>query len=279
MATTQTNINSAELPAETTYITNELMGDGLGSQFQHIISVILISLQENCKFVYNPIQRIQHNYMDDPHYIQKVEDLMNIRAFFPSIYDDAGIDEDTKQKIIYCGMDAKYHIDRNIDEYGRHLPFVREMFWENKMRASASAREQKKKIVVAAHIRRVNEIDKLLPVLEPERFSTSNDFYIETMQKIILEHRGGDGDDGGGCVLEFHIYSQGEVADFNDFLCIPNIFLHINGDVFETFVDLVSADILITSFSSFSYTAALLNENTVYYHRFWHSPLKHWILL
>ena len=253
-----------------TYISNGLLGDGLGSQFQHIISVLLIAMKENCEFIYNPIQRIQHNYDNDPLYIQKVEELMNIRPFFDNIEEG---NKNLPDDLIYCDMDAKYYIDKNIDAYAttEAMTEVRNMFWENKIKYKTEKKEHK---IVAAHIRRINEIDKTLPYLEPERFTTTYDYYINIMKKILQEHVLCEKTKED--VLEFHIYSQGNIEDFDDFLCIPNLILHINENVFSTFIDLVQADILITSFSSFSYTAALLNENTIYYHKFWHEPMKHW---
>jgi hypothetical protein len=39
------------------------------------------------------------------------------------------------------------------------------------------------------------------------------------------------------------------------------------------------SDILVMSKSSFSYSAALLNENIVYYPKdFWHKKASHWII-
>ena len=40
---------------------------------------------------------------------------------------------------------------------------------------------------------------------------------------------------------------------------------------------LVSAEILVTSASSLSYTSALLSYGEIYYKQFWHPPSKEWI--
>lgn len=39
---------------------------------------------------------------------------------------------------------------------------------------------------------------------------------------------------------------------------------------------MATANILLTSKSSFSYAAAMLNENIVYYLPFWHKPSEKW---
>ena len=38
------------------------------------------------------------------------------------------------------------------------------------------------------------------------------------------------------------------------------------------------SDILVTSASSFSYSAALLNNGEIYYKPFWHPPMNNWII-
>ncbi len=45
----------------------------------------------------------------------------------------------------------------------------------------------------------------------------------------------------------------------------------------EAWLSLVGADILVTSHSSFSYSAGLYNEGLTVYSEFWHSPLPSWI--
>ena len=78
--------------------------------------------------------------------------------------------------------------------------------------------------------------------------------------------------------LCFHIYSQGNIENFN---CYKNddVILHIDEDVTTTFIGLVGSDILVMSASSFSYIAAILTDAEVYYLPFWHKPKKEWIIL
>ena len=48
--------------------------------------------------------------------------------------------------------------------------------------------------------------------------------------------------------------------------------------VIDTFIGLVAADILITSRSSFSYSAAIISDGEIYYQQFWHPPGDKWII-
>ena len=79
-----------------------------------------------------------------------------------------------------------------------------------------------------------------------------------------------------------HIFSQGEESDFKDITDSFNnksIIFHLNEEIQLTFHSLVKADYLIIAKSSFSYSAALFNENTVIGNtvtRWWHKPLKKW---
>lgn len=71
------------------------------------------------------------------------------------------------------------------------------------------------------------------------------------------------------------IYSQGKIDDFKE-IALDNVHFFLDGDIKKTFHDLVTAKILVTSKSSFSYSAALLSTGTVYHLPFWAKPLGHW---
>ena len=74
------------------------------------------------------------------------------------------------------------------------------------------------------------------------------------------------------------IFSEGSIKDFNE-LKGKNLSFKLNKSIEETFHSLVSAKILVTAKSSFSYSAAILNSNEIYYINFWHKPLKSWKII
>ena len=78
--------------------------------------------------------------------------------------------------------------------------------------------------------------------------------------------------------IKIHIFSQGNINLFKYFNSEKIIF-HLNETIEKTFLLFCFADILVTSASSFSYTAALLNNNEIYYTKFWHPPLKNWNII
>lgn len=257
------------------YITNCHTNDGFGSQFQTIVSLILVCLESGNQFIYNPIHFLSHNYENDPTFIQKANNLMNISSKFPTIERQSQVEE---LRIHICDMSIKYIIDRDIETYTKEksLKLLREMFWENKDRSLLFGGDTSH-THVAIHIRRQNPHDILsFPDKETPpsdykyRIGTPTSYYLKVM-KIIRENHSPDKPP-----ILFHIYSQGDINLFDPFISEDTI-LHINSDLFLSFTEMVAADILVTGHSSFSYIAAYFNEGTVYYWPFWHQPKKNWI--
>lgn len=63
----------------------------------------------------------------------------------------------------------------------------------------------------------------------------------------------------GSDALDVHVFSQGDPSQFSAFESLPNAHLHLDEDVFWTFHQLVEADILVMSPSSFSYVAGIIS--------------------
>jgi hypothetical protein len=260
------------------YVTNCLTNDGFGSQFQLIISLILVCIENGYQFIYNPIHSLEHNYENDTNFICKANHTMNLSSKFPTIEHQSQVEE---LRIHICDMTVKYVIDADIEKYTKEesLKLIREMFWENKDRSLLFQENSLKKLYthVAIHIRRPNPhdansfVDKDTPKDDYfYRVGTPDSYYLKVMQIIRESHS------PEKPPLLFHIYSQGDISLFNSFVSEDTV-LHINSDVFLSFTEMVGADILFTSFSSFSYIAAFLNEGTIYYHPFWHPPKNNWI--
>jgi hypothetical protein len=249
-----------------TVITNVSLSDGFGSQYQHIISCILICIHKKYTFIYTPIQKMEHNYNNDPHFIENIEEFMNLRKFFTTIEESS---EEEKKNMRVFGMDAKYEIDRHVDTYANEnaLYIIRYMFWENK---NKNAIFNHKYTNVVIHIRRHNMHDNRI-----EGTNTPSHIYMNIIRKIREENPDKK--------LLFHIHSQGEEHEFEMFRQnngtgeAHDIILYLNCDLRESFLQMCAADILVISASSFSYIAAFICEGTVYYIPFWHRPRNTWI--
>lgn len=72
------------------------------------------------------------------------------------------------------------------------------------------------------------------------------------------------------------IHSEGMLTNFSDALRSAATSFRLNAPAVEAFHSFVTAKVLVMAKSSFSYTAAFLNENHVYYPSFWHEPLSRW---
>jgi len=241
-------------------MSNYPMSDGFGSQFQHIICCILIAYKMGHTFVYNPLSIMEHNYDNEPDFIENMENLMNIKPYFMSVKDESLMN----RHIEYWEMPAKYAIDANVESYvtDESLEKIKTMFWANKSRDVF----KNEKINVAVHIRRPNSHDINA---EAVRY-TSDIFYMNALTRIRREYAGKD--------LLFHIYSQGDSSLF-DMYKAEDVVLHIDEALCSTFIQMVASDILVTSLSSLSYIAGYLTDGVVYYHPFWHPPRNKWILL
>jgi hypothetical protein len=240
-------------------ITAVTLNDGLGSQLQCNLWTILYAIHHGFTFHYTPIKKIDHNYDNDPEFINRVEDLFNLANTYP-IYKEP--------KSVSYFKQVYSELRKNISIYAtpERLKELRNAFWKNKNKNFFN----NNKFNVAVHIRRPNSHDNRTKV------STTPDlYYLNIIKSIRSEHKDKD--------LQFHIYSQGDLNNFEiykgktdsndkkDDTC-----LHINEEIVSTFIAMVSADILVTSQISFSYSAALLNENIIYYLKFWDPPLNHW---
>ena len=87
-----------------------------------------------------------------------------------------------------------------------------------------------------------------------------NNAYIKCMKALSERYR------DVGKPLAFHIFSEGEMADFQSIIDeFPDAIFHLDADIKLTHYHMVMADALVTAISSFSRTAGFLSTNDVYY--------------
>jgi hypothetical protein len=231
--------------------------DGFGAQFQGIIYTIIFAYFNDYEYVNRPIEFVDHNYDNNYNFMETIHNCMNIQDNYLNISQVNSFIEIPREYIYNV-------VDTNIDRYMSYNPAINKIkycFWKNK-----NKNVYKNDIFnVAVHIRRPNCCDD-----GSERGDTEDIYYINTINHIREKYKSKK--------ILFHIYSQG---DINNFDCYKNddVIFHINQEVTSTFIELVGANVLITSKSSFSYTAALLSDGEVYYLPFWHPPKKEWIIL
>lgn len=204
-------------------------------------------------FLYTPFKEMEHNYECSTDFIEKKENLINFINNFE-------INKDLEIQSRINDGDYIRFFESNLDECTNSwsLIKIKEIFRSNKKRENYFDYEH---LHIAIHIRRLNSHDN-----RDSGRSVSDDDYkniIESLRKIYP-------------APQFHIFSQGNIDHFKITYNSEDVVLHINESIEDTFTAMVLADVLVTSISSFSYTAGLLSEGVIYYIPFWHPPLPHW---
>ena len=232
--------------------------DGFGAQYQKILQTYIFCKLNNLNFLYKPFSIVEHNYDNDINYVDKIENLINLKNNITNINPS-----DTIRELDYNSI-VRPFFESNIDLCceSEHMKFIKDCYWSNKDKNIFN----NDRFNVAIHIRRENYIDR---GLAGDRANTPNSYYLNIMNHIRVKYKDKN--------ILFHVYSQGVINNFKD-LGSNNVIFYLNYDVFQTFHGLVSSDVLVISPSSFSYVAALISDAEIYYKFFWHNPKKKWII-
>jgi len=232
--------------------------DGFGAQLQTMVCCILIAEHSGNKYIHTPIKNMEHNYDNEEDFISKAEECMNLKNNYDCIDDIDNLTLVTKMNIgqIINTFESNINVYLNSES----LKNIKKNFWKNKNRNFFSNDHMN----ISVHIRRHNKHDNRINGTD-----TPLEYYFNLISYIKQKY--------SDKKLTFHIYSQNDISDYDKF-DKSNLSFHLNENVFDTFTGLVAADILITSRSSFSYTAAILSDGEIYYQPFWHRPGEKWII-
>lgn len=225
-------------------LTNPSRSDGFGAQFQTIIGSLVYARVYDLKFYYTPFEKMEHDYENDPQFLDKKEEMIGWKSHFPIA--NGKVPRKSAQEIVFF-MD---HLNWNNLKAQEALEEIKTIFWKSEPQIK----------MIAVHIRRRNIHDS-----RDQGTQVPDDHFLKVIEKTQKEFP----------ELPVHIFSQGKL------FCERYIkyTLHIDESVEETFSSLVKAQVLITSPSSLSYSAALLSQGTVYFTPFWHQPLPHWKII
>lgn len=227
--------------------------DGFGGQFQTIVNAICIIEENNFgKYIHVPICEIEHNYDNDPNFLDKIEEIMNLKKYYTptEIPDCITLIHPTE-----CIRLFDHHLNHYANS--KTMNKLKQIFWENKSKSNYD----KNNYNVAVHIRRPNKCDNRIAGSDTEL-----KYYIDKM-KIVFEKQPNS---------LFYIFSQNSDDNYQEIPSYMKVVFCIDKPLDETFISLVGADALIMSKSSLSYTAALLSDGEIYYNPFWHPPLDKW---
>lgn len=255
------------------YLTYVPYIDGMGAQYQRVIGLIALAYAHECTYVHTSVNQMDHV---TPAEVIEIEHFLQINSYYNKANIKFDVEYNIKSEEVECSILhfksqsntsnilLKIHnclaiLDANTQLYNKVMPMLRNI---NQCRDLIHF--NKNVINIAVHIRRgdvsnVKNSDRYLPT----------SYFKTIIDKLLVQFSGAN----------VCIFTEITPENRDEFNIFTNIKIISGGDVLITFEHLSKADILITSKSSFSYVAALYNENTVLYTNFWHKPLPHWKLL
>lgn len=257
-------------------VTIQARTDGFGAHFQHYMWAAYYANQHECQFLMPEIRDIEHNYGNKETWVQELTNFMTLNKLFDT-YDF--------QKHGYASMltQSSYcnFVESNIDQFleSHIMCEIRDRFFKDNDhlldKYFIRKPEMKDAINIAVHVRRNNSCDCRLVDPVTTRFDIFKTEIDKLIQEIPVDKN-----------IRLHIISQASFAEIREAFFgylrsgengrKVTIALHLNDEVQGPFLAMATADYLITSPSSFSYSAALLNRGTVIYYPFWHNPSKKW---
>jgi hypothetical protein len=235
-------------------ITNLSINDGFGAQYHNLIMTLYYADENDIDFVYTPFEDMEHNYEQDPYFLEKKELLINFRGNFNTDYSGRARKNYSKYGVSQVLSTFKNFVEEDIDKFAnsKTIETVKTLFKTGKK----SRFVESNGTVVAIHIRRPNPHDSRI-----DGADTPDNVYLELIKKLESDN------------THFHIYSQ-KGLDKEKYK--GNVVFHIDTPIEETFTDFVFSDVLVLSRSTFSYVAGLLHEGPVYYLPFWHKAPSKW---
>ena len=284
-STSESNIvelsSSLTVPMKKRFYSTIPFDDGLGAQFQRFAWTCIYAEEcEESTFIYRSPEKMAHNYTGEPNYIEKLETLMNMKPHYMN-YNEACLDKTIDNILTPDFYDIFNYVERNIDKCmkSESMARIKKYYWQNK--DSVRDRPRLYRIAdgdctythhLAAHIRRPN-CDDTRPNGGEEY---TNEYYIKSLLAVREKYIKQDSSNR----IQFHIYSQGSEEKFANIsgheILGPDIMMHINDSNEDTYLAMTMADILITSASSYSYSAAFFCNGDIFYTEFWHKPCSWW---
>jgi hypothetical protein len=229
------------------YYTLSKRQDGFGAQYHTIMSIIAFCKFNNYIYIHTPFTKMGHNVDINKlnHFIGINNDYLIVNNLMPK----------NKDKIIseQFSRIVHYHKNPSIFYTDEVLKIIRNFYYYTEKPIIEN-------IDIAIHIRR-GDVDKN----NLKRYTDNNE-YCQIIKSLKIKYPN----------YNITVFSEGKIEDFKE-LELNEKYFKLNLDICETFHNLVCAKILILAKSSFSYSAALLNQNIIYYQDFWHKPLNNWL--
>jgi len=264
------------------YLKYNVYVDGLGAQYQRIISILALAKKYDCQYIHESIKSYEHISNENSEYYELIEQYFQIYKinvnksniafdkidFLKGNITSKHMDyykEISKNINVLLILDHPYNIfDKEPNNYDIIMPLLREIKQTLYLPEYNNVDKN-----IAIHIRRGD----VSPYSNNNRYVDLS-YYQNIINKLADKYKNG----------KFFIFteiSNNNKEEFENFIKKNkndniNIKLMADLDILLTLEYLIKADVLVMSKSSFSYIAGLYNNNEVYYMDFWHSKLDRW---
>jgi hypothetical protein len=249
--------------------------DGVGAQALAIMSTMLFAKESGLTYVHTPFKEIAHNAEQDPQWEIQWEEFFGLGKKELDISQCNHLNVVKIQQLSSISLNSPstiFEVDQchqyaNLfpNKYEKIIPQLREKYLSSKRISSLCSDRD---VSICLHVRR-GDVD--FQGVYAARY-THNSYCVKVLSQVVDIVR------EQGLNPKISLYSQGEIKDFRE-LERMGVVLNLNQCPFFTLEELVNADILIMSKSTFSYVSALLSNNIKIYEPFYSKPLNDWLAI
>jgi hypothetical protein len=254
--------------------------DGLGSQVQAHYSTYLFARILNIHFAYCPPEYIDH--LDEKNQSEEIAQFtrqFGLERLGLSMTDvsnrkEISLDDAkamiqaapslifNKKAVLFSKSQFNHVADLKISAYEKIRTELRRVYNP----VTDTSKGDKDVFTIALHVRRGDVND----VQHAHRY-TSNEILLKRIKTISSRYQ------KNNLSFRIYLYSTGKEEEFGTEIG-GLVTFRLNQNPFQSFDELVQADVLVMAKSSFSYCAGILNEGDVFYEPFWHKPLPDWLI-
>lgn len=243
--------------------------DGAGSQAQAAMSAICFAEAHGLEYVHRPFTTIEHPETGMAEWARAWETHFNLgdgerqlcQTDAPVIALDRLPMVPRADDVIVAAQHYLHFCNSDPNAWERVVPLLRKKYSRNKGRKSRA------ELHIAVHMRRGDISGENWKVA---RNFTPNASFLAALKRILAIVSAKVPD------VRVSVFSQGHPEIFADFSRL-GCELRLDEPALATHAELVDADVLVMSKSSFSYTAALLGEGIAVYDPHKYRPLSDWI--
>ena len=259
-------------------------GAGIGHQIANWIAGYWYARQFGLNFAQIPFAQKNWNYIlgfgENEVTTETLIKEQGYKKVLLPLFDESNIEEIERtiriidsyrdEKVVFIAeQDQPYR-----DQYGV-MDNIKYKFHHAKSRTQDRIIYEKDKFNIAIHVRR-GDIEIVKKNKNPNLIMRwqDNNYFLNVLSAVV-ENLNVEK------TLAIYLFSQGNPADFQEFNKFENVHYCMDLCAQDSFINMVFADLLITSKSSFSYKPALLSKGIKVCPRdFWHGypDLEDWIL-